>query len=452
MAVGFGLNTGNQGAVKYPDPTTNVVNEVFKKFYLPAIRDQLNSKRILTKIIDRDGTAISGEHAIMALRVGRNEGIGFIAEQAILPDPGKQQYKQINYRMRYDYGRILFTGPALASSRNNRGAFIRILDGEIKGLAQDKQHENNRVMFGDGSGRLARVSNVAGAEILVDNPGGFANSGPGTQYLRVGMRVSINDTNVGGATPVFTNRALGSYTAYKITSIDPSTGAIALTNAAGTTGKPTGVAVGDFLYRYSEETTASISDGALSAFNEPFGIAALIGTGNPFGPSNANFFVGGLDASSEGYWNAALVDNGGVAIPFNQEMLQVGEDNLDILSDSSVNVNITTHGIRRQFLSTLVSSRRYVNTMTLEGGFRALEYNGKPLVVDKDCTRGRIYGLNLQTLKIFYEEDYHWMDEDGSYLHRLPNFDAFQALMMRYWCMGTDKRNGNLLITDIQDA
>ena len=90
--------------------------------------------------------------------------------------------------------------------------------------------------------------------------------------------------------------------------------------------------------------------------------------------------------------------------------------------------------------------------MKLDGGWTALEYSGRPLVVDKDCTRGRIYGLDLETLYLFVETDYQWMDADGSILHRLPNFDAYQATLYRYWQLGGDARNRNVIIKDLIDS
>lgn len=433
------------GAVKYPDPTTNVVNRIFKEFYLPSVRDLLNSKRILVSLLTRNSQDVSGEHAVIALNVGRNEGIGFIGEQGKLPDPGRQRYERAYYRMRYYYGRILFTGPAVASSRNDRGAFIRILDGEVRGVARDMQHEQNRVMYGDGSGVLATVQGTAGSNVVTENPGGFNNTGPGTQYLRPGMRVALVSYTA-GAPPVYAWRLNASANrGYKILSVDHSTGQIALDNGNGVAAIPTGTAAGDFIVRVSEETaTVGLTDSSL--WNEPWGLAAAVDEGNP----QTIDLYGGIDATVEGVWNAAVVDNGGIPILFNQGMLEQAHDAIDQQSDGHVKLWLTTFGIRRQYLDQLVQAKRYTNTMKLDGGWSALDYNGQPLVVDKDCTRGRVYGLDLDTLYLFSETDYQWMD-DGTILRRLDNYDAFQATLYRYFQMGGDARNRNVVIKDIID-
>ena len=447
MPLSLGQPPYDQGFAKYPTPTTDTVNAIFKQFYLPAVRDQLNSKRILSTYLRRNSEAIAGEMAVMLLNIGRNEGIGFIGEQGRLPLPGKQQYQQAKYRMRYDYGRILFTGPAVSSSRNERGAFIRVLDAEMRGVVRDKQHENNRVLFGDGSGRIAIVASVAGTAVVTNNPGGFTNTGPGVQYLRPGMRITFLDPGTGNMRLVGANRA------YKILSVDPSTNAITVDDGTGVAAVAPAVA-GDYIVRASDPVITAQEYHSTGYLNEPFGMAAMVSDANPFGGASPtpNFHnYGFIDSSTVGIWRAPVVDNAGVPILFSQDMLQAAQDALDVQSDGTVQIWITTHGIRRQYISQLVAAKRYVNTMQLDGGWTAVEYNGRPLVPDKDCTRGRIYGLDLETLYMFVETDYQWMDADGSILNRVPGYDAYEATLYRYWSTGGDARNRNVLITDLID-
>ncbi len=450
MAIGTAAPLTGFG--KFALPSTLVrgaVDKIFKEFYLPAVRDILNSKRILTRYIRRNTQDISGNQAVIALNIGRNEGLGFIGEQGKLPDPGRQSYENATYQVRYNYGRILFTGPAVASSRNERGAFIRIMDAEIKGMARDLQHENNRVMFGDGGGVIAVQDGApVGAVLTMKDPGGFTNTGPGTQYLRPGMMVSM--LNSGGTAARASSGSAGIF-AYKILTVDTLAGTITVDNGTegGAAGAPASSATGDLLVRASERSTNGTANFLIDSGykNEAMGLAGIINEG-----AGGRGDLGNVDASTVAQWNAAVIDNGGVPVPFNQDMFQQGMDHLDVAGDGTVQMWMTTHGIRRQYLTTLVANKRYVNTMELDGGFKALEYDGLPIVIDKDCTRGRIYGLDLETLHLFSETDYQWMDADGSILERLPNHDAYQATLYRYWELGTDARNRNLVIKDIEDV
>ena len=87
--------------------------------------------------------------------------------------------------------------------------------------------------------------------------------------------------------------------------------------------------------------------------------------------------------------------------------------------------------------------RRYANTMTLDGGFQALEYNGIPLVADVDATPGHIFFVHEPSLAIFRNEDFFWLDRDGKVLHRLEDKDAYQATLACYFEFGTYRRNAH---------
>ena len=461
MSVGL---TNGQGVRKYGvDATTGLSNKaiidaIFKEFYLPGMRELLNNKRILSRTIGQSSEGVEGRYAVMSLNTGRNHGIGHIAEGGKLPDPGRQQYNRATYSTKYGYGRILFTGPSMGSSRTDRGSFINVLDGEMRGLARDVQVDVNRILFGDGSGRLARIASVAGAGATsvytVDLPGGFtSNQGPGTQYLAPGMRVSF--VNAAGASLAFRAAAVsGNHLAYKILAVDPANSTITIENPAslGAAMEITAAAAGDYVVRASEQTTTVTRDDT-SFKNEPFGLAALVDDGNPFGgTAGETNYVGGIDATSNPWWQAYVIDNLGTPRPFTPDLLQQLQDGIDISGDGVVELYMTTHGIRRAYVNQMIQAKRFINTMTFDGGFKAIEYEGRPIVVDKDCTRGRIYGLDTSVMKQLMEADWQWLDSDGSVLDRMPNHDAYQACLFRYWELGTDARNRQGVVLDILDV
>lgn len=446
---GNSLVSGAPGAVAF--------SQILKEFYRPAVVDQLNSKTVLSRMLGRKTEGVEGKYMVVDLRVGRNFGFGYAAEGGRLPDPQSQQYRQARYSMRYSYGRIKFSGPSASASRSDRGSFIRMMDGEVQGLAQDIQHNDNRIMFGDGSGRLCRLVSGAGAgPWTVADPGGITSTALGTQYLDVGMRVAtlINDT---AAVPLMTapSTRFGGSTLRSafIGSIDRTAGTVSFVNSAGAASTLDALAGTQYLYIANDES-ADLPGGSWGRGLESQGLAAIVDDADPVFQDGTSWptGLGEIPVASFPIWKASVIDNGGIAQPFNQDMLQQGMDLVDITSDGSVDIWVTTHGIRRQYLNSLVGAKRFPNTMDLDGGFKALTFDGRPLVVDKDCTRGRIYGLSLETIFLIYETDYDWLDQDGSVLHRIPDQDAFQATMYRYWNMATDARNRNVLITDIIDS
>lgn len=443
--------SGVSGATRGSSLIGAVFSEILKEYYRPAVVDQLNSKTVLSRLLGRRSEGVEGKYFVTDLNVGRNFGYGYAAERGRLPDPQAQQYKNCRYSMRYSYGRIKFTGPSASASRSDRGSFVRVMDAEIQGLARDIQHNDNRILFGDGSGRLCKISGVS--PHLVTNPGGITNTGLGTQYLDVGMRVAVLDSDTQakavGTAPhaAFT----GSYKSAFIAAVDRTAGTVTF---KGGSGAATTLTVSGDMYLYiANDWSTDLPGTSYGRGLEPNGLAAIIDDADPWFQDGVSYpeGLGELPVADVPVWKANVIDNGGVAIPFSPDMFQQAMDLADVASDSVPDVWVTTHGIRRQYLNTLVAAKRYPNTMELDGGFKALTYDGRPIVVDKDCTRGRVYGIALEALFFAQETDYDWMDQDGSVLNRMSDEDAFQATMYKYWQLATDARNRHVLIADIVD-
>lgn len=460
------------------DPATGAFaafNALLKEFYLPGVIDILNSKRILSRYLRRNTRDVQGKTIHTALNTGRNVGTQYITEGSQLPDPGRQTYRQATYTTKYHYGRILFTGQAASSSRGNRGAFLRLMDGEVQGLARDMQNEDNRVMFGTGSGRMAEVSAAisspgTGTIVPVSNPGGITAQGSGAQYFEVGQRLCFmifaNEatTAVGAADDANFQATAGGISSDVIESIDAASSTI--TMSLDWTGG--NLAAGDFIYRASRDQLSPILDSDTNRGHEMNGLAAIISETDPplqrpdgdgtdpdesaglgnLTPTDSTPIFGAFEPR----WAAFAVQNGGTPVPFQESMFQQAMDGLDLAGDGAVQLWMTTHGVRRAYAFTLTQQKRFVNTLELPGGFKALTYNDIPVVVDKDCSRGRIYGMDLDAIELAYENDYNWLDKDGSVLHRLNDFDAYQATLFRYSELICRARNRLTVIRDIQDS
>lgn len=444
-----------QGFTKLLDPLAaspnTAVDAIFKIFYLPGVRDTINNKTVLSRYIQRGQETVAGEYTEMLIHTAENEGGGHIGEAGALPDPLKQRYKKAIYRTKYDYWRILFSGPAVASARNDRGAYLRIVDTEMRGAARAMRKDFNRILWGDGSGVLAVTGDATASLIPVSSPGGFANPGPGTQYIKQGMRIAFLDASAAYA-PI---QIVAGVTGYIVGAIDPENETIQVYNPS--TGLLTGdvdIDTGDLVVRIATTTSTSPIENDL--LNVPFGIAALVGEGN-LSIAGQTVQVGEVDANAEQNWNAVVIDQGGVPTNFNMGMLQRAIDDLDAFGpdDTAIDLFISHYGPRRAYLELLQAQKQFVNTMRLDGGFTALGYTGGdsiiPWATDKDGTYGRVYGLNFSKFKMFYEHDYDWIS-DGSVLSRLENNDAFQACLYRYHSCGVDCRNGSVVIKDIADA
>jgi hypothetical protein len=78
------------------------------------------------------------------------------------------------------------------------------------------------------------------------------------------------------------------------------------------------------------------------------------------------------------------------------------------------------------------NERQWFNTLTLDGGFKAVDHNGVPLVPDNQCRRGTVYAIVPDALRIFQTSDFEWMEEDGAILSRSATTDAYTATLFHY--------------------
>lgn len=445
------------GATRGSNLVGGTLSAILKEYYEPGVNDLLNSKTILRRRLKRKTTQVEGKYFIVELNTGRNTGHGFIGAGGKLPDAKSQTYKQAKYSERFDYGRIKFDGVAASAARSDRGSFIRVMDSELNGLMRDMLHENNRIMFGDGSGRLAQISAVSGSTYTLRYPGGVVGTGAGTQYMKEGQTISVfasgSEAGTGPETAGGFRITAATTVGATVTSVDYSAATITVSSAHAS------AAAGDWIYSHGNLDDASASAAAALASgrgHEPNGLAAIVDDGDPAFQTGASGFwdqgLGAIPASTNAVWRATVIDNGGIAVPFSPDMFQRGMDAADINGDGLVSGWYTTHGIRRQYLNLLVAQKTFPNTMELDGGFKTLTWSERPVFVDKDCQAGRIYGLSEDDIYIAQEHDYQWMDADGNILRRLDDYDAFQATLMGKWQLATNARNRHVLITDIQDA
>src|SRR5262245_58398110 len=99
--------------------TRTTADPVLKEFYLPLVRQILNSKVFLLTQVEPNSQDVEGRRAVLAINTGRNSGIGARAENTTLPTAGQQGYSEERVTLKYNYGRIQLTGPAIRSTQSD---------------------------------------------------------------------------------------------------------------------------------------------------------------------------------------------------------------------------------------------------------------------------------------------------------------------------------------------
>jgi len=450
--------TGSTGAI------LSNYDEILKTFYLPAIQDQLNQDNILSDLIDINEKDISGKDAKIECHYGRTEGIGARADGGGLPDGDYQKFKQATVPMKYNYGRVVFSGPTIAATRDEKGAYARVVDREITGIVQDVQKEINRQLWGCGYGVIARLLADSSTSVTVQkqyrsNAAGGDGFGStfGDKYLEEFSSGVWNIPN--SATASITTMTVGT------TDIAPNTfveGTISDSFSVTNTSTPL---AGTYIVRKGSSRSTTASTAAGYARLEMMGLRGIVTDTDldeiaVFNTSKTGFGVNdplqGLAVATYTWWKANVDAHSsgryGGQRALNLTLMQKMFDKVELKAGKEYGPDLilTTAPIRREYIELMQADRRVVNEMKIEGGWKGISYNGVLFYVDNtDAIDGEIYFLTTRDLQVYRMSDYDWMSKDGAVLSRISGYDAYEAVLFRYAELGCNRRNSQGVIADL---
>lgn len=405
----------------------SAASNILKTRYLGPIREQLNNSTILLSRIGREDNAVSvsGKNFTVPLHTQRNTSAGTgLADGGTLPTAGAQGYTTTVIPNIYQYGRIQITGPTIAATRDNAGAFVKAIDAEIQGLVMDFKRGFNRQMHSDGTDALGfwTSANNTSPEVVDDKRGNAFVQLPSAGTLTCDLVSTADNATLHGTAIVVTLGAVS-------------------TSPVGYSVSWTGTVSSSAQFDYL------VMSGTLGL--QLMGLKGIVATTDP--PLGS---LQSLAVASNAFWKSQVVNNSGTNQALTLENMQKPLDLIATNSDfdeSGVKFLLCSYGVRAKYVSLLVADKRYPNTMELDGGFKAVDFNGIPLVPDPQCQKNRIYYLVPDSLKIFRTSDFDWLDKDGAVLSRVQNTDAYEATMFHYGNLGTTARNANGLLDDVSE-
>ena len=408
----------------------STLSDILKEYYLGPVAEQLNNEVLLLARLNTRSEDLVGKQAYVPLHTSRSGGIGARAEAAALPNAGNQVYDKAVYDLKYLYGRVQVTGPSMAKTKNEAGAFLQALKSELDGIRNDLQKDLARQVYGDGTAKISQCGTTTSSNTIQGASNPHAQEAIRKGQLYVGMLVDIGTETTVGA--VATNR--------KITAVDYDNGTITIDGTAVST------TTSNYVFRAGSGVDGGTSqDGSRSS--EIDGLRRVV--------SESATAFGGIDPTDTGkaYWDNKRIDaqaapaNGTLSLDMIQKAL-----NLVRLEGSNPTAMITTLGIQREFYNLLQQDVMYVDPESLNyaAGFKTLSYGGMPIISDIDAPYGNMYILDESTLKVFSDQDWHFLDADGQTLRQKADYDAFEAIMTRYMNLGATKRNNHVVIHDIE--
>jgi hypothetical protein len=399
----------------------STLSGVLKDVYLGSVVEQLNNEVLLPQRIGRESQDFAGNQVVLSVHKQRSSGVFARGENVAFANPGAQLYAKPVFDIKALYGRVRITGLGRVKTATQAGSFLKVLEGEINGMRNDLKMDIARQLYGDGTARISSGS-AAAANVIDIRPiaGGSTNTAEPLRKGEIYIGMQIDGGTVAAPTTRFADRG--------VSDVSVSLAQITIDGAAVTMTSGT-----DFIFRQGN-AVAGVS-------YEIDGLGKVL-------PTAANTF-GGIDASAagNGWWD-------------NQRINAAGALTLDLMTQAINSVTvaggdtsgmISSPGIQRALFNLLQPQVRYVEPMTLHGGFKALDYFGAPFIVDRQAPFGKVFFLAEKELKMFDTGDWNWLDEDGNILKWVVGYDAWEAVLAKYCNLGAQRRNTQLLLYGLTD-
>lgn len=370
--------------------TLSSADKVLKNVYLGVICDQLNKRtNPFYAAIQQGSELVNGKNAVAIIRNGINGGVGSGTESGALPAAKNSTYYQLIADLKNIYGTIEISDKALRASQNSANALVNLLNDEMEALLDSAKFNFGRMLWQNGSGVLTKVASLEGhsstSEIPVED----------TRNLMEGMTIDFADGNIEvstGHTVSEINRA------DKIIRISPALSELSVIQA-GT----------KICLQGSNE-------------KEIYGLPYL------FDHTISMFYN-----TPRSLVPAILPQTTTVTGELSSEMMQTALDDLEIASGNETDMILGSHETRKKYFAYLQTTRTNIDYMNLDGGFKALSYNGIPFVADRFCPDGEMYFVNTKDFRLASLCDWQWIEgENGRILTQIEKTPTYMATLVKY--------------------
>ncbi|MDE6870196.1 MAG: phage major capsid protein [Clostridia bacterium] len=385
--------------------TLETAEKALKSVYLNVVADQLNVgvNPLLAKI-EQTSSDVWGKEIIKLVPYGINGGIGAGTETGELPTPAANNYDRFKLELKNLYGTIELSDKAIRASQSNTGAFVNLLNAEMESLLKASKFNLGRMLYGDGSGTLAICKGQGSATnvIALDS----------VRNVMEGMVVDVYSKTSG--------TAYSDLKGVRIVSVDRVNNTITL----------------------SANVATSIVDGDIltvqgSKENELTGLGAIFSNRDLYGLSRE----GRSWLAPKQYANVGAISTA---------KIQSAIDYIDEVAGSQIDFIVCSYDVRRAYLDYLALTRTNVDYMNLDGGFKALSYNGIPLIADRFVESGTMYLLNSKDFKLHQLCDWRWLEGDnGKVIKQKAGSATYGATLVKYADMICDKPIGQAKLSGI---
>jgi hypothetical protein len=393
--------------------TLATADNALKEVYLGVVSNQLNTSiNPLLARINQTTSDVWGKEIRKLAPYGINGGIGAGTEDGDLPSAAGNTYEQFVLTLKNLYGRFEISDKAIRASENSAGAFVNLLNDEMDGLIKASAFNFGRMLYGDGTGTLATISDNTTSTITVNS----------VKNLIEGMVVDILTSS---------GSSVSGCSSLRIKAINRATNTVSFVSA------PT------FTASALKSDIVCVQG---SYKNEITGLGAIFkSTGSLYGLDRAsyNWLVPYIKDITENSSKSDITDI----------IMQKAIDELDENSNSKVDFIVCSSGVKRNYQNYLASYRSNIDIMNLEGGFKAISYNGIPVISDRFVQENTMYLLNTSEFNLHQLCDWKWLEsEDGRVIKQTPGKATYQATLVKYADIICNKPSGQAKITGIKES
>ena len=383
--------------------TLQTADKALKSAYLDVVSEQLNFNinPFLAKI-KQSTENVWGKDVRQVIHHGINGGIGAGDESGNLPNANSNMYEQISVPLKNLYGTIEISDKAVRASENNSGAFVNLLNAEMEGLIKASTLNLGRMLYGKSSGLLGTVvEQVEDYAVQVSNVENFVEGMTIDFYLNASLKTA----------------------GMRVTRIDRKNKYIYLTGEEG------------FITNEGE-----------SIYLQGSKNHELTGLGDIFDVTK-NLY--GLKRNQHGWLNPYIVDSVG---DITEMDMQKVVDYLEDSFGSSVDMILCSSGVKRALMEHLSTYKRNVDYMELKGGFKAMSFNGIPVVSDRFCPPNTMFMLNSKDFTLHQLCDWKWLEgEDGRVLKQVADKPVYKATLVKYAELICSRPCGQAMLTGITE-
>lgn len=371
--------------------TLSSAENVLKDVYLGVIADQINTKtNPLFGAIKKSTRNIVGKEVRVVAPIGINGGIMAGEETSDLPDGVDTPYLSFVAPLKNLYGRFEISDKAIRCSSTDVNAFVNLLQDGMDSLLKASIFNLSRMIYGDGTGALGKLTVGSGDAVTIDN----------AEAVAPGMYVDVYASGTLKANNVF------------VKSVDKLSKSILLTTSET-------LATGDEIYVHGSKD------------NEIVGLKGIVSNPTLYGVKKADFPI--LNAKTY---------TGTTSTAFDEDYVQSVIDDLE-MSGTTVNFINCSYELKRIYQKYMTLYKKNIEYATLADGMKVITHFGTPIVPTNQVGAGEAYFLNTNDFTFFELGDWKWLeDESGRILKQHPTKPAFSATLVKYTELLCQKPSG----------